>query len=236
MALELVVPLVAQVQDFQAVTDPYHPLELQEFLQVALEAALQLDLPTSAPSADMESPDLAPLMEMDTSVSVLPPELDSSASPRYADLQAAVSALALEAPASARQAYLDRLTLARELASEAALLHRVHMDSPRRAPEAFPAPSLPLPGAASKALAPMVLGATMVVTTVDFLITATVTMVLVWAAASDGADKECTQELSMVRTAAMASVATPLALDSEVFTALASKVPLATLDLVLSYL
>lgn len=40
--------------------------------------------------------------------------------------------------------------------------------------------------------------------------------------------------LSMVHTAALASVATPMALESEVFTALVSKVPLVTSDPALS--
>lgn len=91
----------------------------------------------------------------------------------------------MEAPTSAWEAYLDPLALAREQASEAAALpDRGHRDVPPRVPEAFQADPLTLCGAVPKVSAPMVLAATMVFT-VDFPITATATMVLVWAAATD---------------------------------------------------
>lgn len=73
--------------------------------------------------------------------------------------------------------------------------------------------------------------------TVDFPVTATAMMVLVWAAATGSADSRV---LSMVHTAAMASAAMALAAthmaDSEVFTAKASQVLSVPLDLALSYL
>lgn len=87
----------------------------------------------------------------------------------------------MEAPP--READLDPLALAREQASEAAALPCQVC----KAPEAFQADPLPLTGALCKALAPMVLAATTVVTTVDFpvTVTATATMHLAWAAATD---------------------------------------------------
>lgn len=136
----------------------------------------------------------------------------------------AVSDQAVEAPA--RESDLDPLALAREQASEAAYLPCQVC----RAPVAFQADPLPLPGAASKALDPMVLAATTSVT-VDFLITATVTMALVWAVATDGTD---TGDTRAFLTASMDSAATPYTVDSEVFTGLASKVPLAALYSALS--
>lgn len=60
--LELVDPSAAQVQEVSAVPDPYHPLEHQELHQVALEAAMELDPPTSAPSVDLEVSDSAGTM------------------------------------------------------------------------------------------------------------------------------------------------------------------------------
>lgn len=56
--LDLLDPPVAQVQELAVVTeDPYHPVEHQGFHQVVLEAALELDPQTSAPSAGLEVPD-----------------------------------------------------------------------------------------------------------------------------------------------------------------------------------
>lgn len=124
------------------------------------------------------------VMEVETSVSALPlAELGSAAFYREAERQPTFSDQAVDTPA--RDPDLDPLALARVQASEAAALpYRVYRDSPCRDPEAFPAHSLPLSGAASKSLAPMVLAATTVFT-VDFPITASATMVLVWAAATD---------------------------------------------------
>lgn len=145
-----------------------------------LEAALDLCLPASASSACLEVSDPvatlagleasapAPLMEMDTLVSALALELDSQVSSREAPLS----------DQAAREAHLDPLALAREQAPEAAALsYQGH-----RAPEAFSADPPTLPGAASKALAPMVLAETTVVSTVDIPITAMAMIVLVWAA------------------------------------------------------
>lgn len=237
--LEQVYPAAAQVQEVSEVPDPYHPLEQQDF-QVASVATTELDLPTSDYMACLEVPDTeatlacleasapAPLVEVETMVSALAlAELDSPASPREAHHQTTVSDQTTEAPAW--EADLDPLALAREQASVAAALP----GQVRR--EAFQADSLPFPLAASKVLDPMVSAETTVVT-VDILITATVTMVLVWAAATDGADTADSRVFSMLHTAAMASVSTPSAVDMEVFTALASKVLLPALDLALSYI
>lgn len=108
-------------------------------------------------------------------------ELDSPASSQEADRQTTFSDQAVEA--SAREADLYPLALAREQAPEAASLpYQVYRDFPRRAPEAFLAFLLPLSGESRKALAPIVLVATTVVSTVDIRITAMAMMVLVWAA------------------------------------------------------
>lgn len=56
-ALDLVHQPVSQVQELAVVTDPYHPVEHQDFHQVALEATSELDSPTSAPSLDGEVTD-----------------------------------------------------------------------------------------------------------------------------------------------------------------------------------
>lgn len=56
-ALDRVHLPVSQVQGVAVVTDPYHPVEHQDFHQVTLEATLELDSPTSAPSVDVEVSD-----------------------------------------------------------------------------------------------------------------------------------------------------------------------------------
>lgn len=78
--MELVDPPAAQVQELSAAPDPYHPVEYQDFHQVALEATLELDPPTSAPSVDLQVSDSAatlagleasapaPLIQVETSV------------------------------------------------------------------------------------------------------------------------------------------------------------------------
>lgn len=184
--------VVSQVSQVPVVSD----LEHQDFLQVALEAALELDPQTLGHPAGLEVLDsvatlpcleasaLVPFMETPVSALSLV-ELDTPASFWEAELQAAVSDQAMEAPPSAWEAYLDPLALAREQASEAAALpDRVHRDVPARAPEAFQADPLTVYGVAHKASAPMFLAATTVFMA-DFLLTATATMVLVWAASTD---------------------------------------------------
>lgn len=226
----------SQVQELAAVTTPYYPLDHQDFHQVVLAAALELDPPASVLSAGLKvtaSPALAcqdisaptPFMEVDTLVPAL--LLDSAASSLGPGCQAMLSdqAVVLEAPASAREADLDTLPLAWVDASGAAALSQeVDMSS-----EAFPADPLPISGASNKPQAPMGLAET----TVDmgFPVTATVMMLLVWAAATDWAD---TQVLSMVHSAAMALAATLLLVHSEAFTVKAPQVLLAALDLALS--
>lgn len=56
-ALELADPAVNQVQELAAVTEASHSADHKDFHQVALEAALELDPPTSAPSTCLEVPD-----------------------------------------------------------------------------------------------------------------------------------------------------------------------------------
>lgn len=102
------------------------------------------------------------------------------------ELEAALSDQTMETPASAREADLDPVALAMEQASEAAAPpYQVHRDVPCRAQEALPADPPTVRGAPSKALAPMVLAAITVVTTVDSPVSAMAMMVLVWAAATD---------------------------------------------------
>lgn len=125
-------------------------------------------------------------MEVETLVPALPlADMDSTASSLDPECQAAFSepAVAL-APAPAREADLDHLALAWEEAPEAAVLpSEVDKDLSRKAPEAFTVDTLPLSGASHKAQAPLVLVAATVV--MDFPVTATATMLLVWAAATD---------------------------------------------------
>lgn len=54
---DLVHPPVSRVQELAVVTDLYLPMEHQDFHQVALEATLELDSPTPAPSVDVEVSD-----------------------------------------------------------------------------------------------------------------------------------------------------------------------------------
>lgn len=118
-----------------------------------------MDLEVSATLAGLEASAPGPLMQVETSVSVLPPaEPDLAVPSPDAERQAALSGQAVEASA---QADLDPLALAPEQVPEAAALsYQVHMDSPRRAPEALPADTIPLSGAARRDLAPMVSVAT----------------------------------------------------------------------------
>lgn len=174
-----------------ALTDPYQSVEHQDFHQVALE----LDPPASVPSAGLKVTDLAAVacLEVSASVPALPladldspvPSVDTECQAEVSD-QAAVSdqAVVLEVPVSACQADLFPLAPAREEAPEAtALPQEVERDISCRAPEAFTVDSLPLSGVSHKAQATLVLAATTVV--MDFPGTATATMLLVWATATD---------------------------------------------------
>lgn len=58
-ALEQVDPPTARVPELAVVTDPHHTVEPQDFHQVSLEAATELDSPTSACSVGMEVSDPA---------------------------------------------------------------------------------------------------------------------------------------------------------------------------------
>lgn len=191
-ALDLV---AAQVQEVPAITDPYHPVEYQDFHQVA---SLELDPPPSVSprlkvtaSDTVVSPDMSPsatFMEVETWVPVLAlADLNLAASSVYTERQAVVSdqAVLVEGPAQAREVDLDWLALAREQAPEAVtLLLEVDQHLPCTASEAFTPDPLPLSGASNKAQAPLVMAATTVVTAY-FPATATVTILLVWAAATD---------------------------------------------------
>lgn len=183
-ALELV---VSQVQEVSEITGPYQAVEHQDFCQVALEAALELDHPASVPSAGLKvpasvaSPSLevqtsAPFMEVETLVPALSlAHMDSTASSMDPERQAAFSEAAVALPpAPAREADLDPLALAWEEALEAAVLpSEVDKDLSSKAPEAFTVHTIPLSGASHKAQAPLVLAAATV--DMDFPVTATAT-------------------------------------------------------------
>lgn len=150
------------------------PLEatLDLYPQASASARLEVSDP-AATLAGLEASALDPFMA-DTSVSALAlTQLDSPASSQEVALS----------DQAAREAHLAPLAPAREQAPEAAAMsYQVH-----RAPEAFPADPLPLSGAARKALAPMALAETSVVTTMDFLLMAMAMAMtaLVWATATD---------------------------------------------------